>query len=256
MVGGCNKLPTFRKPDIMPYKIMNRFRVLQLPAVIFLTGFQLTATGQDGSYTRPPVTDKYDEYKKQVKADSAKKMVELKSLLPRLVYDLRYASANNFMKRLMYPAGTNKTFLRQPAADALKKVQDEFIKIGLGLKIFDAYRPYSVTVKFWELVKDERFVANPSKGSGHNRGVAVDLTIIHLANGKELNMGTGFDNFSDTAHQTFTKLPGDVLQNRKLLKDTMEKYGFIAYADEWWHYSWPGSSKFEILDIDFKKLAK
>lgn len=235
---------------------MNRFRLFPLLAFIFLTAFQLSATGQDGSYTRPPVTDKYDDYKKQVKADSAKKMVELKSLVPRIVYDLRYSSPNNFMKRLMYPAGTNKTFLRQPAANALKNVQDELAKSNAGLKVFDAYRPYSVTVKFWELVRDERFVANPSKGSGHNRGVAIDLTIINLSNGKELNMGTGFDNFSDTAHHTFTKLPADVLQNRKLLKSTMEKYGFISYADEWWHYSWPGSSKFEILDIDFKKLAK
>jgi D-alanyl-D-alanine dipeptidase len=183
-------------------------------------------------------------------------MVELKSLLPRIIYELRYASPNNFMNRLMYPAGTNKTFLRQPAANALRNVQHELEKSNTGLKVFDAYRPYSVTVKFWELVRDERFVANPSKGSGHNRGVAIDLTIINLSNGKELNMGTGFDNFTDTAHHTFTKLPADVLQNRKLLKSTMEKYGFIAYADEWWHYSWPGSSKFEILDIDFKKLAK
>src|SRR5437867_1601617 len=78
---------------------------------------------------------------------------------------------------------------------------------GLGLKIFDAYRPYSVTVKFWELIKDERYVANPSKGSGHNRGIAVDLTIIHLKTNEELNMGTGFDNFTDTAHQAFVNLP-------------------------------------------------
>jgi D-alanyl-D-alanine dipeptidase len=128
--------------------------------------------------------------------------------------------------------------------------------MGLGLKIFDAYRPYSVTVKFWELVKDERYVANPAKGSGHNRGIAVDLTIIDLKTGKELDMGTGFDNFTDTAHHTFTSLPEEVLHNRLLLKSTMEKYGFIALESEWWHYYLANGNTFELLDIEFKKLKK
>lgn len=211
---------------------------------------------QDTGYIRPPVTDKYEQYKKQVKQDPNKTMVELKLTIPGIVYDLRYASTNNFMHRLMYPAGTRHTFLRKPAAEALKKVQEELAKKGLGLKIFDAYRPYSVTVKFWELIRDERFVAHPRNGSGHNRGIAVDLTIITLKTGQELNMGTGFDNFSDTAHQGFSKLPEAVMQNRQLLKSLMEQNGFKPYADEWWHYSWPSAVKFEILDIEFKKLAK
>jgi zinc D-Ala-D-Ala dipeptidase len=239
----------------MLYKIKNRFCFPVLPAVIFLTFCGLTAVSaaQDA---RPPVTDKYEDYKKQVKKDPVKKMVELKTAIPGIVYDLRYATLNNFMKRLMYPAGTNTTFLRQPAADALRKVQVELGIKGLGLKVFDAYRPYAVTVKFWELVHDERYVANPKNGSGHNRGVAIDLIIINSKTRAELNMGTGFDNFSDTAHQSFLKLPQDVLDNRKLLKTTMEKHGFKPYADEWWHYSWPDAAKFEILDIDFKKLKK
>ena len=183
-------------------------------------------------------------------------MIELKSIVPGIVYDFRYATTNNFMKRLMYPAGTNITFLRLPAARALQNVQQELKQSGLGLKIFDAYRPYAVTVKFWELVKDERYVANPSKGSGHNRGIAVDLTIINLKTGKELNMGTGFDNFTDSAHHTFASLPEEVLQNRILLKSSMEKYGFKAFNTEWWHYFLADGSKFEILDIDFKKLRR
>jgi zinc D-Ala-D-Ala dipeptidase len=156
----------------------------------------------------------------------------------------------------MYPAGTHHSFLREPVAAALKKVQEELKGMGLGIKIFDAYRPYSVTVKFWELVKDERYVAHPAKGSGHNRGAAVDLTIIQLKTGTELNMGTGFDNFSDTAHQDYTRLPEEVLQNRQLLRSTMVKHGFRIYSEEWWHYSWPEAATFELLDIDFKKLAK
>jgi D-alanyl-D-alanine dipeptidase len=216
----------------------------------------MQSAAQTTGYIRPPVTSKWEEYRKQVKEDSTKKMVEIKTVIPGIVYDLRYATLNNFMRRLMYPAGTNSTFLRMPAVNALQKVQKELNEKGFGLKIFDAYRPYSVTVKFWELVKDERYVANPGKGSGHNRGIAVDLTIINLQTGKALDMGTGFDNFSDTAHHTFTQLPEEVLQNRELLKTTMSKFGFNAYTDEWWHYSIPNSSNFEILDIDFKKLKK
>lgn len=237
-------------------KIQNRFYIQQLWTLIFLTFYGLTSTAQDAGYTRPPLTDKYDDYKQQVKADSTKRMVELKSAVPGIVYDLRYATTNNFMHRLMYPANTITTFMRLPAANALRKVQEELNRSGMGLKIFDAYRPYSVTVKFWELVKDERYVANPSKGSGHNRGVAVDLTIIYLNNRQELNMGTGFDNFSDTAHQSFSKLPEQVLKNRQLLKSLMEKYGFKAYDEEWWHYYLPEANKYEILDIDFKKFKK
>ena len=99
-------------------------------------------------------------------------------------------------------------------------------------------------------------MANPSKGSGHNRGIAVDLSIYDNKTGKELNMGTGFDNFSDTAHHSFTNLSESILENRRLLKSLMAKYGFRSYNEEWWHYSWPDASKFEILDIDFKKLKK
>jgi zinc D-Ala-D-Ala dipeptidase len=239
-------------------KISIRFYIIQPVLFIFSTLLFTQAVAQDTGYTRPPVTDKWDDYKKQVKKDSTKKMVELKDLIPSIVYDLRYASRNNFMKRLMYPAGTTNTFLRLSPAKALLKVQQELNKKGLGIKIYDAYRPYSVTVKFWELVKDEDYVAHPAKGSGHNRGIAVDLTIINIKSvpGAEIPMGTAFDNFSDTAHHSFTKLSEEVLQNRQLLKNTMEKNGFKAYDKEWWHYSWPESGRYELLDIDFKKLKK
>jgi zinc D-Ala-D-Ala dipeptidase len=253
--GFCTKFTSTIPARNMTNKLSIRFYILKLATPIFSTFIALSGLTQDSNYTRPPLTNKWEDYKKQVKKDPSKKMVELKSLIPGIVYDLRYASTNNFMRRLMYPAGTNATFLRLPAATALRKVQQELKEKGFGLKIYDAYRPYSVTVKFWELVKDPRYVAHPKNGSGHNRGVAVDLTLINLETNKELNMGTGFDNFSDTAHHTFKKLPADVLQNRALLRSTMEKMGFITYNEEWWHYSWPGSGKFEILDIDFKKFV-
>ena len=106
----------------------------------------------------------------------------------------------------------------------------------------------------WELVHDDRYVADPSKGSGHNRGLAIDLTLIK--DGKEVNMGTGFDNFTDSAHRDFTALPEAVLKNRLLLQTAMEKHGFKGLATEWWHFSFPNDGRYDVLDIDFKKLAQ
>lgn len=211
---------------------------------------------QDTASRRPLVTDKLPAYKRQVKDDPNKEMVELKTLGPGIVYDLRYATINNFMHRLMYPENTNLTFLRRPVADSLQKVLHELKEKGIGLKIFDAYRPYSVTVKFWELVHDERYVANPARGSGHNRGTAVDLTLIWLKDNTELDMGTGFDNFTDSAHHSFTAFSPAIMANRALLKSTMEKYGFKAFGTEWWHYYLASQSNYEVLDIPFKKLKK
>ncbi|ANH80726.1 hypothetical protein A8C56_06815 [Niabella ginsenosidivorans] len=196
------------------------------------------------------------EYRQSVKKQADNRMVELKTQIPNLVYELHYATTDNFMHRLMYPAGTKTTFLRQPAVAALQKVQSVLNRQGLGLKIFDAYRPFSVTKKFWELIKDERYVANPASGSNHNRGTAVDLTIINLKTGRELPMGTGFDNFTDTAHHTFTHLPETVLKNRIYLKNLMEQNGFKALNTEWWHYTYQGMRNYDVSDLSFKQLTK
>jgi len=197
-----------------------------------------------------------EAYLNAVSADSNMEMIELHDLDPRIVYELGYASKANFMGQPMYPKGTRQTFLRKPAAMALLQVQRELNQRGLGLKIWDAYRPYAVTVAFWELVHDDRYVADPSKGSGHNRGIAADLTIIDLATGKELTMPTHWDAFSDSAHHDFMALTPEILGNRELLKSTMEKYGFKLFQTEWWHYNWPEPEKFDVLDLSFKTLGK
>lgn len=233
--------------------LRNRFWIVSSLILILST---VACTRVFAQETGLKIISDWDQYAQQASADSNQKMVELRSLIPGLTYELRYASPHNFMKRLMYPAGTKKTYLRLPAARALQKVEEELNEQGLGLKIFDAYRPYSVTVKFWELVGDERYVANPSKGSGHNRGIAVDLTIIDLALGVELNMGTDFDNFTDTAHQDFKDLPENVLKHRNILRSVMEKNGFKIYPEEWWHYFLPGGDIYDVLDIDFRKFRK
>jgi D-alanyl-D-alanine dipeptidase len=198
------------------------------------------------------VTNKKN-YKQEVRKDEQQKMIELKWLIPGIIYDLQYATSNNFTGKKLYQQ-SRYTYLRLPAAMALKKVQAELQQQGRGLMIFDAYRPYSVTKMMWNLIKDERYVANPASGSGHNRGLSVDLTIVDLLTGKPLDMGTSFDNFTDTAHHNFKQLAPEVLQNRLLLKTTMEKYGFRALSTEWWHYSWPNTNGFKVLDIDFRKL--
>lgn len=189
------------------------------------------------------------------KTNTDKKMADIKTLIPDIIFDLRYATVNNFMKKKLYPP-IQTTYIRYAAAKSLQQVQIELNKQNLGLKIFDAYRPYSVTEKMWETIKDERYVANPQNGSGHNRGIAIDLTIINLKTKEELPMGTGYDNFSDTAHQTFIALPKQILNNRTLLRSLMEKNGFKALDTEWWHYSLPNAKDYELLNLSFKKMKK
>lgn len=239
---------------ILSTKIIHRFQLLLINIAFFVSAIQ-GATAQD------TVLNKYGlwvikdvaQLKKTAKQNPAKAMIDLKKIKAGFVFDLRYAGENNFMHQKLYPP-IKTTFLRKAAADSLVCVQHELNQKGFGLKIFDAYRPYSVTEKLWEPVQDDRYAANPKKGSGHNRGIAVDVTIIKLSSHKELEMGTGFDNFSDTAHHAFKNLPEAVVHNRLLLKTTMEKYGFKALDTEWWHYYLPNAALYELLDIDFKKL--
>ncbi len=193
-------------------------------------------------------------YHQKITRDKDHMMIELKSVVPSIVYDLRYADTSNFMHRRMYPAHTNKTFLRALPAKALSTVAEDLKQKGYGVKVWDAYRPYSVTEDFWELVKDERYAANPAKGSGHNRGLAIDLTLYNLSDGKELNMGTGFDDFSEKAHAENKDHSEEILRNRKILKDAMVNAGFKQLTTEWWHFYWPNDRGYDLLDIPFKKL--
>ncbi len=126
----------------------------------------------------------------------------------------------------------------------------------MAIKLYDAFRPFAATCRIWRLVPDKRYAANPLKGSNHNRALAVDLTIIDLKIGKELDMGTAFDSFTDTAHHSFIQLPPAVLANRRLLKTTMRKYGFGIVPDEWWHYQWPNNQDYEIIDLSFDDLKE
>lgn len=192
-------------------------------------------------------------YLSTVAADSDNLMVAIKSYVTPLLADLKYATTANFTQTVLYTHP--RLMIRLPVAKALQKVQQQLAKQGLSLLFFDAYRPYAVTEKMWEIVPDEKYAANPAKGSGHNRGIAVDVTLATLATGKEIAMPTAFDDFSEKAHHNYTKLDSNVLANRLLLKTVMEQNGFTALATEWWHYYYTGSSKaFALLDLPFEKL--
>jgi len=233
-------------------KITNRFNTKLMATMIFSTTSLPVLYSQKTS--DPHIIKNYALYKQSLTNDSLKKMVELKTIVPNIQYDLRYSTTNNFMGEQLYKNGS-RTYLRLVVARALARVQQELNEKNLSLKIWDAYRPYSVTERMWEKIKDERYVADPKKGSGHNRGIAVDLTIVDMTTGKEVDMGTGFDNFTDTAHQNFKNLSSQVLDNRVLLKTVMQKNGFVAMETEWWHFFW-NNSDFELLDIDPKKFKK
>lgn len=181
-------------------------------------------------------------------------LVELKSFVPNIRYALMYATNKNFTGKRIYPESTNNTYLVKDAADALTKVAQELEKIGMGILVWDAYRPHAATVKFWKLIHDERYVANPVKGSGHNRGIAIDMTLYNLSTGDLIEMPTGFDNFSDTAHHDFMSLNKEKIKNRAFLKSMMEKNGFQSFQTEWWHYSWPNNEDYKILNVPFKRI--
>lgn len=201
------------------------------------------------------VFDKIIQYNYSVKQDSLKQFWSLKKHVPNIIFDWKYATENNFTKQVLYK--NPDAFMRMEAVLSLQKVATELSQKGYGLKVFDAYRPYSVTKKMWQVVPDDRYAANPAKGSGHNRGAAIDLTLYNLNDGKELEMPTPFDDFTEKAHNNYMQLTPQVLKNRAILNTTMTKYGFVALDTEWWHFYLPNAAqRFELLDLDFKTLQK
>jgi zinc D-Ala-D-Ala dipeptidase len=192
------------------------------------------------------------EYKTTVTNNSDKALVDLEKFIPGVVLDIRYATTNNFTGERIYNVA--KAYARSPVASALLKVQEQLKTLGLGVKIFDAYRPYKATVKFYEVYRDTTYVASPYRGSRHNRGCALDLTIIDLKTGKELRMPTEYDSFRKEAWpSTYVKDPV-ARKNRTLLINVMEKNGFRVNSSEWWHFDFKGWKNYEILDIDFEEL--
>lgn len=175
--------------------------------------------------------------------------VRLKDLSPDFVYELKYATPDNFLKQAVYDCG--ECYLRKSTAEALVKANEAFKQLGYRIKLFDCYRPLSVQKKMWKILPGTHYVANPAKGSKHNRGAAVDLTLVD-AEGKELNMGTPFDFFGKEAHHTYTQHSKEVLENRKLLKETLDKYNFKSIYSEWWHYEYRPEMQSKVENFEWQ----
>ena len=175
--------------------------------------------------------------------------VRLKDLSSDFVYELKYATPDNFLKQAVYDCG--ECYLRKSTAEALVKANEAFKQLGYRIKLFDCYRPLSVQKKMWKILPGTHYVANPAKGSKHNRGAAVDLTLVD-AQGKELNMGTPFDFFGKEAHHTYTQHSKEVLENRKLLKETLNKYNFKSIYSEWWHYEYRPEMQSKVENFEWQ----
>jgi zinc D-Ala-D-Ala dipeptidase len=194
------------------------------------------------------------EYKEAIKLSPEKELIDLEKFVPGIVLDIRYATTNNFTNEKIYNLA--KAYARRPVAESLKKIQEELKPQGLGIKIFDGYRPYKATVKFYEVYRDTTYVASPYRGSRHNRGCALDLTIIDLKTGQELKMPTEYDSFKKEAWPSTPVADPTIKKNRDLLITTMEKHGFRVNGSEWWHFDFRGWKNFEVMDIDFEELEK
>ncbi|HFA50985.1 MAG TPA: hypothetical protein ENJ95_18395 [Bacteroidetes bacterium] len=201
------------------------------------------ADGQQGTEEAPaPAVDAAPEIKK-IDFDTSV-WEEVVRLAPSIRLDLRYATDNNFVKTKMYDCP--RCFLRPDVARAVIAAHKILQKKGLGLKMYDCYRPRPIQWKLWKKVPDPRYVADPRKGSMHNRGMAVDLTIVDSL-GKELDMGTDFDFFGREAYHSYAGHSDEVTDNRVLLLETMEEQGFRPTSTEWWHYSYK-PKKYELAD--------
>jgi len=236
--------------EIICERIMNRIpgscaiRPLAMLFVIFVmltTGIAFKSWGETdaGTSAHPP--------------ERAADIIDIKDVSPRIIVDIKYATEDNFTKKRLYDSNT--CFLRKSTAIKLDAVQKELEKMNLGLKVWDCYRPLAVQRVLWAILPDERYVANPQTGSRHNRASAVDVTLVD-SQGRELQMPTGFDDFSPKADHHCQDLPGLAIRNRNLLKGLMEKAGFIPLPEEWWHYDDEKWMQFDIMDLSFENLSK
>jgi D-alanyl-D-alanine dipeptidase len=182
----------------------------------------------------------------QPREDPGAELVDVVNTVPGVVLDIRYATTNNFTGQQLYP--NSKCYLRRATAEKLARAQAEFRSQDLGIKIYDGYRPLSVQRKMWQVYPHEGYVADPKKGSRHNRGAAVDLTLVRK-DGSEVLMPTPFDDFTEKAHRNSTNAPPEAIANRELLERVMVRNGFEGLPTEWWHFDDRDWHRYKLLDI-------
>ena len=179
-------------------------------------------------------------------------MIDIQKVNPHIKIDILYATPNNFTHEILYPEA--RCLLLREVAGKLSRVQENLEKSGLGLKIFDGYRPLAVQKKMWAIFPVEGYVANPTKGSNHNRGAAVDLTLVD-AQGRELPMPSAYDEFSERSHRDYAGGTEEQRKNRQILEDVMTKEGFHGISTEWWHFDYKDAKKYPVLDLDFSSVS-
>lgn len=178
-------------------------------------------------------------------------VVDATELIPDLVVDMRYATDDNFLKRKVYPEDA-RCMLLTDAAKRLKKAADTLRPKGYRLKVYDCYRPRAVQYEMWKIMPEPGYVADPKFGSNHNRGAAVDLTLV-TAEGAEVEMPTKFDDFTPAAHHGYKGGTEASRKHREILRQAMEGAGFRKNKMEWWHYDLPGAKKLPVLDVPFTR---
>ncbi|NTW11571.1 MAG: D-alanyl-D-alanine dipeptidase, partial [Chlorobiaceae bacterium] len=178
--------------------------------------------------------------------------VDVGELDPGIVLDIRYATANNFTGQAIYPVA--RCLLRRDAALRLLKVEQNIEKQGYRLIVFDCYRPLRAQKRFWEIMPDERYVADPSKGSRHNRGAAVDVGLADSA-GRPLPMPSAYDEFSQKSHRGWKGASSEALKNSAILEAAMKSEGFEPFPTEWWHFDAPGWEEYPVSDFPLKKTG-
>lgn len=193
-----------------------------------------------------------DYYRRQVRETPESELVNLAEFIPSIKLDIRYATAANLLGRPLYQQPV--AYLRRPVAAALRAVQTELAAVGIGLKVFDAYRPYSATVAFYDHVRDETYAAPPWRGSRHNRGCSVDVTLMSLSTGQDLEMPTDFDELTPAAHADFLEAPTLARLNRAVLRAVMSRHGFQQCPDEWWHFDHSCWADYDLLDLEFAAI--
>ncbi len=182
-------------------------------------------------------------------------LVELVKVDPTIHLDVRYATSANLVHRPVYRQA--RAFLQRPAAQALARANRALAEKGYGALVFDGYRPWSVTKLFWDLARpDQRaFVADPRKGSKHNRGCAVDLSLYDLATGREMEMPSAYDETSERASPDYAGGTSEQRGRRDLLRAVMEEQGFSVEPNEWWHFNYRDWPQYPILDIPFEAIT-
>jgi D-alanyl-D-alanine dipeptidase len=183
-------------------------------------------------------------------------LIELIKLDRTIRLDIRYATSNNFLGRPVYKQA--RAFLQRPAAEALVRANKALRKNGYGLLIHDGYRPWSVTKMFWDATPADKkeFVADPSQGSRHNRGCAVDLSLFDVRTGKAVTMPSGYDEMTERSHINYTGGTDEQRRLRDMLRTAMEAEGFAVYEPEWWHYDYKDWKEYPILNIAFSEIHK